>query len=214
MKSFNLISLPYCKVIIILGIICCSMAFRNPYSMPAGSKNIQIKNIQFTDTIPKNDFTINIDVSKILADIDIALSKIDFEKIANDVQLSLKRIDFAKIQKDVDASLKNIDWKKMNRDIQNSLKKIDNEKIKIEIQKSMEDARQQLNSKEFKQSMEKIKEINMNQIKEELKKAKIETEKNREQLKRELLKMKADADAKNAVIDYHFGYSKSGLIEI
>ncbi|MDQ6905137.1 MAG: hypothetical protein M3139_19275, partial [Bacteroidota bacterium] len=79
---------------------------------------------------------------------------------------------------------------------------------------SMEDARQQLNSKEFKPSMEKIKEINMNQIKEELKKAKIETEKNREQLKRELLKMKADADAKNAVIDYHFGYSKIGLIEI
>ncbi len=214
MKSFNLVSPPYYKLFIVAAIILFSMAFRNPYTPLPEANNYQKKTLAKADTIPQNDFNINIDVSKILAEVDIALSKIDFEKIAKDVELSLKKIDFTKIQKDIDASLKSIDWEKMNKDIKNSLNKIDNKKIQIQIQKSIQDAKKQMNSKEFKQSMQKLKEININELREELKKAKIETEKSRKDLQKELQKMKAEADKKDAVLLNNFGIEKTVLILI
>ncbi len=143
MKSFNLISLPWRRTLIIAAVIFCSMAFRNPFSPVSKSPNLQVQSILVADTVPKDNININIDVSKILAEVDITLAKIDFEKIAKDVQLSLEKIDFAKMQKDIEASLKSIDWEKMNKDIKISLDKIDNKKIKIEIERSMKDARKQ-----------------------------------------------------------------------
>ena len=78
----------------------------------------------------------------------------------------------------------------------------------------MENARKQLNSKEFKQSMQKLKQVNMNEMREQLKKAKIETEKNREELKKELQKLKEETDEKGAALLDNFGIEKSCLILI
>ncbi|MEP6582671.1 MAG: hypothetical protein ABJA90_00330 [Ginsengibacter sp.] len=214
MKSFNLFSLPWSKSLIIITVILCSMAFKNPSAKKQDASNLPARMIGITDTVPKTDININIDLSKILADVDVALAKIDFDKIAKDVRLSLEKIDFSKIQKDIDISLKNIDWEKMNKEIRKSLEKIDNKKIKIEIDKSMRDAKKQMNSKEFKQSMEKLKEVNMIELKEELRKAKIETEKGIEELKKELEKMKADANAKDAASIINFGIERNCLILI
>ena len=58
-----------------------------------------------------------------------------------------------------------------------------------------------MDSKEFRESMQKLKDVDMNKIKEEMKKAKIETEKNREELKKELRKAKEEKDTKNAAIN-------------
>ena len=214
MKSFNLIPLPWSKTLVFGAVVFCSMAFRNPYTAKHEASAFRQTKQLLTDTVPKTDININIDLSKILADVDVALAKIDFEKIGKEIQLSLDKIDFTKIQNDIDASLKTIDWEKMNKDIQNSLKKIDNKKIQIQIQKSLEDARKHLDSKEFKQSMQRLKEVNMKDVNEELNKAKIELEKNKEELKRQLQKMKAAADEKDAVYLDNFGIEKSCVILI
>ncbi len=214
MKPFKLISLPYRRLIIITGIIFISTAFRNPVYTPVYTKKAAVQLIQLPDTIPKTEVSINIDFDKLMADVDLALSKIDFNQIGKSVELSLKKIDFEKMQKDIDASLKSIDWEKVNTDIKNTINKVDFDKIKIEIDKGMEQAKRQLNSKEFHQSMQKLKEKDMKEMKEELRKAKIDVEKSREELKKQLQKMKEEADEKNAALDYYFGFRKTGLIEI
>ena len=78
MKSFNLVSLPLRKSLIIGAVIFCSMAFKNPFAAMPEPSNFQPQSIQVADTVPKSDININIDLSKILAEVDIALSKIDF----------------------------------------------------------------------------------------------------------------------------------------
>ncbi len=212
MKSFNSFSRPFGRFIIVTFVLISSMAFRDPYSGSSTDQIVQTEKRQLTDTVPKNDININIDITKILAEVDVALAKIDFEKIAKDVQLSLSEIDFEKMQKNIDASLKSIDWKKVNKDIKNSLEKIDHKKIKIEVEKSMEDAKKHMNSEEFKQSMQKLKEINIHQIQEELKKAQIETRKNMEQLKKELQRLKEETDQKDAVM--YDWFQRDGVILI
>lgn len=106
MKSFNFISRPYRNALVIAAILLCSMAFRNPFSPKPGPSKFNQQNFQVADTVPKSDININIDLSKILADVDIALAKIDFEKMAQDIELSLEKIDFTKMQKEIDESLK------------------------------------------------------------------------------------------------------------
>ncbi|MEO6290313.1 MAG: hypothetical protein ABIO76_10345 [Ginsengibacter sp.] len=210
MKSFNSFSRPFGRSIIIAFVFVSSMAFRDPYSGFSIDRNVRAKKTQLADTIPKNDININIDVTKILAEVDMALAKIDFEQIAKDVQLSIAKIDFEKMKKNIDASLNSIDWKKVNKDIKNSLEKIDHKKIKIEVEKSMEDAKKHMNSEESKQSMQKLKEINMNQIQEELKKAQIETRRNMELLKKEIQRLQEETDQKDAVM--YDWFQRDGLI--
>ena len=61
--------------------------------------------------------------------------------------------------------------------------------------------------------MKKLKEVNMNELKEEMKKVKVETEKNRENLRKELEKMKLELQEKNAaMIDY--GFDRTGFLMI
>ncbi len=208
MKSIKLVSKPWGKTIAIASLLFCLMAFQDPF---APSPVSPVQNLQVGDTVPKTDINININLSKILADVDVALAKIDFEKIGKEIQISLDKIDFTKMQNDIDASLKSIDWGKMNKEIHNSLKKIDNKKIQIQIEQSLKDAQKHLNSKEFKESMQKMKDVNMN---EELKKAKIELEKNREELKKQLQKIKAESGEKDAVYLDTFGIEKAFLILI
>ena len=97
------------------------MAFRNPFVAQ------EPKNIQSMDTIPNPEINLNIDVSKILAEVDKALASINFEKIMNDVQQSLQKINFGKmqmqIQNEVQQSLRQIDFEKMQKDIRCFFKK-------------------------------------------------------------------------------------------
>ena len=84
--------------------------------------------------------------------------------------------------------------------------------MKTDIEKNMEELNKQMNSKEFRESMQKMKDINMDKIKEEMNKAKIELEKNREELKKEFQKMKEELEENNAAMtNYNFGFEKSGI---
>ncbi len=63
--------------------------------------------------------------------------------------------------------------------------------------------------------MKKLKDINMDNIKKEMNKVKIDGEKNREQLKKELQKMKEELEEKNAAMrDYEYGFERTGFIWI
>src|ERR1051325_5164509 len=101
MKTILLTSSPYFKVLIIGSVIFSSMAFRNPFVA-----QYEPKNVQWTDTIPNSDINLNIDVSKILIEVDKALQSINVEKILADVQESLKKIDLEKMQIQIEQSIR------------------------------------------------------------------------------------------------------------
>ncbi len=92
------------------------------------------------------------------------------------------------------------------------MRKIDYEKMRKEIEKSMEQLKKQLNSKEFRESMQKLKDVDMNKLKEEINKVKMETDKSREELKKELQKMKEERDSKNsATAVFGFGVESNWI---
>ena len=200
MKSFELSSRQCTKAAIVTGIFFGLMAFKDPDTPKKQAQIFQPKTIKFIDTVPKMDVNINIDLGKIMANVNEALAKIDFKKIGQDIQLSLNKIDFAKMQEDINQSLKSIDWDKMNKDIQNSLKNLDDKKIKIEIENSLNEAKKNMNIKEFKEKMQKLKDTNMKDMKEQLKKAQLETQKSMEQLKKELQRLKEEYEQRDAVL--------------
>ena len=101
MKTIILSASPYFKVLVIAGIILCSMAFRNPFAPQNETKIIQVK-----DTVPDTNMNINIDVSKIMAEVNKAPASIDYKKIMADVQQSLQKINFEKMQKQIELSTK------------------------------------------------------------------------------------------------------------
>ena len=149
-----------------------------------------IRQIRFTpvfnDTVPENSIHIDIDMKdldKAMKDLDKALKEIEWDKISKDIEASLKEIDMNKINKDIAISLQSIDWKKIQNEIDESVKNIDLAKIDIDIKNAINDAKIDFNSEEFKKSMEAVKKINMKEITEELKKVKIELEKNKDRIK-------------------------------
>ena len=214
MKSFKLSSRQCTKAAIITGVFFGLMAFKDPKAPKKEAQTFQTKTIKFIDTVPKMDININIDLGKIMANVDEALAKIDFEKIGKEIHLSLDKIDFTKMQEDINQSLKSIDWEKMNRDIQNSLKNLDDKKIKIEIENSINDAKKKMNSKEFKEKMQQLRDTNMKDMKEQLKKAQLETQKSMEQLKKELQRLKEENEPRDAVLLDSFGIGRDCLILI
>ena len=81
MKSFILIPRPYRSLLIVTGIIFISMAFRDPFSK-ADTNYAEAKTVRLLDTVPAADnIKIEIDLNKIMSDVEVALSKIDFDKI-------------------------------------------------------------------------------------------------------------------------------------
>jgi hypothetical protein len=95
-----------------------------------------------------------VDINQLNAEISKAIKEIDVEKITSEVQQSLKEIDITKIMQDVNTSLKEVDMNKINKEIQDALKE-------IKIQQ---------------------KDINTDEIKKELEKAKVEIEKAKKEL--------------------------------
>ncbi len=114
-----------------------------------------------------------IDFEKIQKDaVELAMKNIDIEKIMKNVELSLKDIDLDKIMADVNSSLKNanIDYKKedvekalaeANKEIEKAkkeIKEIDKEAIKKEMAEA---------KKEIEKSKLEIEKIDMNKIMDE-----------------------------------------------
>jgi hypothetical protein len=163
-----------------------------------------------TDTVPDKHITIDVDVDKIMKEVDKQLEtvqknlkEIQWEKISNDLEKSLKEIDLDKIKNEVTASLDKVDMNKIKKEIESSLKEINTVKINDEVKKAMEEVKANLNSEEFKRNMEELRNINSEELKEELRKARIEIEKNKVNLKLEMKKAAEELKkAKIAVTEY------------
>ena len=208
MKTFLFFTTTGAKVVIFTGAIILSMAFQNP-----GNQKDKRAKMPVSDTIPKSEVIINIDIEKILAEVDKSLAAIDFDKIQKQVAESLQKIDQEKMKKDMEASLKNINWDKINLSIDSAMKNLDLKKMNEEIKKSLREMQKQLNSKEFKQSLEQAQKIDMKKIEKELKQAKIEIEKSREEIKKELQKQEAEKENNNSALSGNgFRFERTGLI--
>ncbi len=162
----------YAKKKTIAVLTACSFMMITAMGFPESSLIRQMRFIStFIDTVPENN--------SIHIDIDMK----DLDKAMKDLDKQLKEIEWDKINKDIAISLQSIDWKNIQSEIDKSVKNIDMGKIEIDIKNAVNDAKINFNSEEFKKSMEEVRKINMKEISEELKKAKIELEKNKERIK-------------------------------
>jgi hypothetical protein len=122
-----------------------------------------------------------------------------------EIQEAMKHmdIDMAKMKKDLAKSMKEIDMQKINLEVQKSLKEIDSEKIKREVQESlakvdMEQVKAELEN--AKVEIQKIKDVDLAKIKEELARMQPELEKAMQEAKVSLKKAKKEiTDFKNLV---------------
>ncbi len=178
----------YAKKKTIAVLTACSFMMITAMGFPESSLIRQMRFIStFIDTVPENN-SIHIDIDmkdldKALKDLDKELKEIEWDKVSKDIETSLKEIDMHKINKDIAISLQSIDWKKIQNEIDKSVKHIDLAKIDIDIKNAVNEVKINFNSEEFKKSMEEVRKINMKEITEELKKVKIELEKNKDRIK-------------------------------
>ena len=96
----------------------------------------------------------------------VHLRDVDFNKIQADINLSLKEIDLDKLKVDITTKLKDVNLDKLQLDVENSIAKIDFDKIQKDIEKALADVDVKIDPKE------------MEEVKKELNKAKIEIKNN------------------------------------
>ena len=145
----------------------------------------------------------DIDLKKIQADIEATLKDINFEKIKVDVEKSLKDIDVEKIQRDVEASIAKIDFDKIEKEINLALDKVE---ITLD-KKEMDEVKEELKKAKL-EMREGFKEADlkkeMEKVKEELKKInRVEIEKDLEAARKDIEKarIEIDLDKENLKID-------------
>ena len=177
----------------------------------SGDREKKIRDLDdVLDEMDKADFNINME--KMQKEIAEAMKKIDGEKIKLDVEKAMKDIDFQKIRKEVQESLAKVDFEKIKMEMAEAMKEIDVAKIQKEVQESLAKA----DWDKMKVEMEKVKEIDMSKLNEEMKKAKEEMkelgpklEKEMQKAKIEMEKAKAEMKGYKAFVD---GLDNNGLI--
>jgi chromosome segregation ATPase len=137
--------------------------------------------------------------------VDMANAKVEIEK-------AMKEIDMQKINLDVQKAMKEVDWEKIKKEVEESLSKVDMEKVKAELETA-------------KLEMEKVKNVDLKKMQEELaavgpevekamKEAKADIEKARKEIisYRNLVNaLDADGHLKKSD-EYEVAYKKNVLI--
>jgi uncharacterized protein YukE len=98
------------------------------------------------------------------------LAKTDVERIKQEIQISMDKIDIEKIQLSIEQAMKAVDLTAIQNEVTRAIKKADCEKLDAEVKASLEAARKEMS------------EINMDGLKQEMEKAKIEIEQGKLQL--------------------------------
>lgn len=135
------------------------------------------------DTVPDKQISENFDkvmkeVSEALGQVGKELKKMDWSQINKEVENALKDVNVEKIMTEVRQALEKVDVAKISSEINEEMRKLDKDKLK-----SMQ--------KELDESMKELKEINWNEINEQLKELKnVEIKLDKENLKAELEKIK------------------------
>ncbi|NOT49881.1 MAG: hypothetical protein HOP10_01215 [Chitinophagaceae bacterium] len=169
------------------------------------------------DTVPKkksNDRDKKIrDLDDVLDELNAVDMKETMDKAMKEVAEAMKEVDFNKIQKEVEESMAKVDWNKIKEDMANAMKEIDMGKIQKEVQESMA----KIDWDKMKAELEKVKEIDLKKVQEEMEKVREEMkdlgpklEKELANAKEEIEKAKEEIKAFKEFVD---GLEKDGLID-
>lgn len=124
------------------------------------------------DTVPTKQKKIR-DLDEALDEIDRAETEmqrsfkdVDQEKMEADIRKAMKEVDInmAKVKEDLAKSMKEFDKQKIQLEVQKAMQQIDAEKIKKEVQEALD----KVDTVELKAELEKVKEIDMTKMKEQL----------------------------------------------
>jgi hypothetical protein len=183
------------------------MAFQDPTNVTVKHKPVVV------DSPPQKNINVDIEfdmkdldqtIKKSMEMAEKAMKEIDFSAMQKKISESMKDIDLSKLEMDLQKAIKETDWNQMKTEMDKTMKidmdklKVDMDKMKAEIKLSMKD----INMDEMKKSMEELKKINFDDMKKEMEKVKKEMNINKDQWKAEMDKARVEIEK-----------SKEGLME-
>lgn len=180
-------------------------------TIPKKTKEKKVKDLdEALAELERADF--QVDMEKMQADIARAMKEIDGEKIKLDIEKAMKDVDFAKIEAEVKASLAKVDWENVKKEIASAMKEVDLAKIEHEVQASLA----RVDWENMKKELEKVKEIDMKKLGEELKKLSAEMNELGPKLEVEMKKAKLELEKAKAELkeykEFVDGLDNDGLI--
>jgi exonuclease VII small subunit len=191
--------LPLRNAILLCATVLLSLTFTSWQDRaPQAEKNTH-------DTVPPKP-------EKKIRDLDEALEEIDDAHA--DLDKSMKEIDWKKVNADIKDAMKHLDkdLKQMNADLKKSLQEIDVAKMRHDVEASVA----KIDWEGLKQQLEKVKEIDMTGVKNQLESVKTEMEKLQPQLERSMAQAREGIErAKTELQGYKSfvdGLERDGLI--
>ncbi len=146
-----------------------------------------------------NNVDIKVNMEKVQKEIAEAMKQIDGDKLRMEIDKAMKEVDMEKIRKEIDASIAKIDAEKIREEIAKAMKEVD----VVKIQKEVEESIAKIDWKKIKDEMEKVKEINMDKLQDEMKEVQKQMEKIGPQIRKEMEKAKAQIEkAKEEMNEY------------
>ena len=182
-------------------------------TVPKKSKDREKKIRDLDDVLAELDGAdLKIDMDKMQKELSEALKKIDADKIRLEIEEAMKEVDFDKIKKEVEASMAKVDWNNIKTEITNAMKQVDMAKIQAEVQQSMA----KIDWDKMKAEMDKVKNIDMKHVQEELQKVQEEMKDLGPKLEKELANAKVEIEKAKAEIkeykEFVNGLESDGLI--
>ena len=148
----------------------------------------------------------NFDAEKMKMQIDEAVKQIDAKKIQDEVAKAMKEVDIQKMKADLQESLNKVDMKDVKVQIENAMKQVDAAKIQADVNASIA----KIDVDKIKLELDKVKQIDMKAIEENMRKVKPEIEKSMQDARQSIEKAKKELIEYKAFID---GLDKDGLID-
>jgi uncharacterized protein YPO0396 len=156
---------------------------------------------QPTDTTPKKKKKAQ-DLDHVLEELDKVNIDEQMQKVQEELTKALKQIDGEKIRLQVESAMKQVDMEKIMKEVQESIGKIDMDKMKIELQKIKE-----VDMKELQDELAKIGP----EIQKEMAKVKIDLEKMQPELQKEMAKVKEELEKIGPEIQKEMANAKEEL---
>lgn len=167
-----------------------------------------------TDTIPTRHKKIR-DLDEALAEIDRGEAKmqkamkVDKEKMEVEMRKAMKaieQIDMAKIKEEVARAMKEFDQQKIELEVQKALKEVQSEKVQKEVQEALA----KVDMEKVKAGLEKVKEVDLVKVKEELAKVQPEIEKAMREAKVDIEKARKEVTAYRNLVN---ALDRDGLLK-
>ena len=160
-----------------------------------------------------NEADLKVNMEKIRKEIAEAMKNLDGEKIRLDIEKTMKEVDFDKIRKEMQESMSKMDWNKMKQEITHAMKEVDMAKIQREVEESMA----KIDWDKMKTEMERVKEVDLKKVQEEMEKVREEMKNLGPRLEKELAKAREEIEKAKAEIkeykEFVNGLAGDGLID-